>query len=49
VKPGETLWSIASMIAGDGDRRAVVAEIMEVNHLKSPDVAAGQRIFLPTR
>ena len=49
VKPGETLWSIASMIASDGDRRAVVAEIMEVNHLKSPDVAAGQRIFLPTR
>ena len=49
VKPGETLWSIASMIAGDGDRRAVVAEIMEVNHLKSPDLYAGQRIFLPTR
>ena len=52
VKPGETLWSIASMVAGDkniGDRRAIVAEIMEINHLKVADLSAGQRLYLPTR
>lgn len=48
VKPGETLWSIAAKIS-DGDRRALVDEIIEVNNLKSPEVNAGQKLFLPTR
>ena len=48
VKPGETLWSIAAKIS-DGDRRTLVDEIIEVNNLKSPEVNAGQKLFLPTR
>ena len=48
VKPGETLWSIAAKIS-DGDRRELVDEIIEVNNLKSPEVNAGQKLFLPTR
>ena len=49
VKPGETLWSIAASIAPEGDRRSLVADIVEVNHLKSPELQAGQKIYIPTR
>ena len=49
VKPGETLWSIAASIAPDGDRRSLVADIVEVNRLKSPELQAGQKIYIPTR
>ena len=43
VKPGETLWSIASNLSGSGDRRDLVDELIEVNRLKSPEVVAGQK------
>ena len=49
VKPGETLWSIAAMVASEGDRRDMVAEIVEVNHLKNPELYAGQKLYIPTR
>lgn len=49
VAPGQTLWSIASSIAGSGDRRDLVDEIVSINHLKSPDLSAGQKIYIPTR
>ena len=49
VKPGETLWSIAASIAPEGDRRSVVADIVEINRLSSPNLQAGQKIFIPTR
>jgi LysM repeat protein len=49
VKPGETLWSIAASIAPEGDRRSLVADIVEVNRLKSPELQAGQKIYIPTR
>ena len=49
VKPGETLWSFAASIAPDGDRRSLVADIVEVNRLKSPELQAGQKIYIPTR
>ncbi len=49
VKPGETLWSIASNLNGTGDRRDLVDELIEVNRLKSPEVVAGQKIYIPTR
>ena len=49
VKPGETLWSIASNLSGSGDRRDLVDELIEVNLLKSPEVVAGQKIYIPTR
>ena len=47
VAPGESLWSIASIAAGSGDVRAMVDQIMTVNSLSSPDVAAGQRLRVP--
>ena len=49
VKPGETLWSIADSINPRGDRRSLVADIVEINHLKSPELQAGQKIYIPTR
>jgi hypothetical protein len=49
VKPGETLWSIASNLSGSGDRRDLVDELIEVNRLKSPELVAGQKIYIPTR
>ena len=49
VKPGETLWSIAGSIQSDGDLRAVVADILEINNLKNPELQAGQKIYIPTR
>jgi LysM repeat protein len=47
VTPGETLWSIASMVAGNGQIASVVADIVEVNSLKSADVAAGTKLLVP--
>jgi len=49
IKPGDTLWSIAEGIAPQADRRALVADIVEVNNLKSPNLQAGQKIYIPTR
>ena len=49
VKPGDSLWSIAESIAPNGDRRSLVADIVEINNLKSPELQAGQKIYIPTR
>ena len=49
VKPGETLWSIASNLSGSGDKREMVDELIEVNRLNSPELVAGQKIYIPTR
>jgi predicted Zn-dependent protease len=49
VKPGETLWSIAANLSGSGDKREMVDELISVNHLKSPELVAGQKIYIPTR
>lgn len=47
VTPGESLWSIAALVAGEGDIASVVAEIVEVNQLKSADVSAGSKLLVP--
>jgi len=49
VKPGETLWSIAANLSGSGDKREMVDELIEVNRLRSPELVAGQKIYIPTR
>jgi len=49
VKPGDTLWSIAESISPEGDRRSLVADIVEINHLESLELQAGQKIYVPTR
>ena len=48
VTPGESLWSIASMVADNSQIQSVVADIVEVNKLKSADVPAGTRLLVPT-
>ena len=48
VTPGESLWSIAAMVAGDAAIQSVVADIVEVNQLKSADVPAGTKLLVPT-
>jgi len=47
VGPGETLWSLAGRMAGDGDARSLIEEIMIVNSLATPDVQAGQTLRIP--
>lgn len=47
VRPGETLWSIASSVAGDGDVRVVVARIREVNGLRGSEIVPGEVLRLP--
>lgn len=42
VRPGDTLWSIASRIAPQRDPRITVAALEQLNHLDSPIVAPGQ-------
>ena len=49
VAPGETLWSIASMVAGSGSVGAVEQEIVDANQLQSTDLAAGDRIWVPSK
>ena len=47
VRPGDTLWSIASSVAAGHDVRAVVDRIQEVNGLRGSDVTPGQLLRLP--
>lgn len=47
VLAGESLWDIASSIAGSHDVRDVVAEIQRLNGLSVSSLQAGQRIALP--
>jgi len=47
LTPGESLWSIAAMVAGNSQIQSVVADIVEVNQLKSADVAAGSKLLVP--
>jgi hypothetical protein len=47
VGPGESLWSLAGRMAGAGDARSLIEEIMAVNSLATPDVQAGQTLRIP--
>ena len=47
VGPGESLWSLANRMAGAGDARSLIEEIMIVNSLATPDVQAGQSLRIP--
>ena len=46
VKPGDTLWGIASSRYG-GDPRAGIWKIQQRNHLQSAAIAPGQVLVLP--
>ncbi len=48
VEQGDTLWSIAAAVAGEGDDvRAVIAEIRERNGLRDASLVPGQVLVLP--
>jgi nucleoid-associated protein YgaU len=47
VLAGESLWSIAGVIAGSGDMAAAVYEIKRINGLSSSELHPGQVLVLP--
>jgi nucleoid-associated protein YgaU len=47
VRPGDTLWSIAASLDGDGDVRAVIDDIQELNGLNGAVLVPGQTLLLP--
>jgi LysM repeat protein len=47
VESGETLWGVAAEFGGDGDPRAYVHDLLELNRLSSPQVFPGQKLILP--
>jgi nucleoid-associated protein YgaU len=47
VQPGDTLWSIATSLDGDGDVRAVIDEILQLNGLTDAALVPGQTLLLP--
>jgi nucleoid-associated protein YgaU len=47
VQPGDTLWSIAGAVSGDGDVRDVVDRIQELNGLSGTVLIPGQVLELP--
>jgi hypothetical protein len=47
VAPGDTLWSLASRLADNGDPRSLVDEITSVNSLGSSELQAGQKLRIP--
>jgi fucose permease len=49
ITPGDSLWSIAALVAPPGQIAALVADIVEVNKLGSADLLAGMKILIPTK
>ncbi len=47
VQPGSTLWSIAENADPRADTRTVVQEMLQANRLKTADITAGQRLWVP--
>jgi LysM domain len=47
VRPGQTLWSIASTAEPGADPRLVVQQIMSANAMTSTDISAGQLLWVP--
>ncbi len=47
VRPGETLWTIASRAEPSADPRLVISRIMTANSLSTTVVQAGQLLWVP--
>ena len=47
VRPGQTLWSIATAAEPTADPRDVVQEIIAANALSSPTINADQLLWVP--
>jgi nucleoid-associated protein YgaU len=48
VRPGDTLWSIATARADGADPRALVAAIVRANAIGEGDLQPGQQLVLPS-
>ncbi len=48
VAPGESLWSVAAMVAGNRDVSSVLDEIVQANALTTTDIAVGTRLMVPS-
>jgi hypothetical protein len=44
VRAGDTVWSVAASMAGDGDPRPVVDVIIRDNHITDARIWAGERL-----
>ncbi len=49
VAPGESLWQLAETIAPHSDPRDVIADIQNLNNLRSSDLQPGQQIAIPSK
>jgi nucleoid-associated protein YgaU len=47
VRPGQTLWSIATATEPSGNLWPVIQQIINVNALSSANVQAGQLLWVP--
>jgi len=47
VRPGDTLWTIASAHTGSSDVTETIDRITEVNHLRSAPLQPGQHLRIP--
>jgi hypothetical protein len=48
VHPGDSLWSIAHVVAPDADPRVVIDEIRRANGLSGGSIVPGERLAVPT-
>ena len=49
VGNGETLWDIATLASNDQSVQSVVDQIVSENHLASPDVRGGMKLWVPDK
>jgi LysM repeat protein len=47
VRPGQTLWSIATKADPSADPRVVIQQIIDDNALSGTTVSAGQVLWVP--
>jgi len=47
VRPGQTLWTIATQAEPSVDPRLVISQIMTTNSMTSPAVQAGELLWVP--
>ena len=47
VRPGESLWAVATRADPAADPRSVIQEIIDLNALNGTSVQPGQRLWLP--
>jgi len=47
VRPGQSLWSIASQAEPSADPRMVMQEIVDLNALRGTSLVPGQHLWVP--